>query len=185
MKQRPKYNQNAAIRGALRRAFARSPIVQEIMTESRREVPRYKKDGSRHKKNLVQRQCQVCGEWSSSSKMAVDHVVPVISIDDGFNDWNEFITRLWCDRSNLQRICNTCHDKKTQDERIERLYKKYDHELNSLESMIKNLENIKNISTAKELNKQLSKYTSKKKTKGLEKIVQRAQALKNYLKNLS
>lgn len=177
MKQRPKYNQNAAIRGALRRAFARSPIVQEIMSESRREVPRYKKDGSRHKKNSVQRQCQVCKQWSSASKMAVDHIVPVISIDEGFNDWNEFIDRLWCDKSNLQRICDTCHDKKTQDERIERLYKKYDEELDTLESFIKN-----KTSTNKELNKQLSKYTSKKKTKGLEKIVQRAQALKNLLK---
>lgn len=175
-KKKPKYNKNSAIRGALRRAFARSPIVQEIVNRSRREIPRYKKDGSRHKKNWVQRQCQVCGEWASSSKMAVDHITPVISIDEGFQDWNEFIDRLWCDESNLQLICSVCHDSKTQSERIVRLLKQYSAELDLIESDIKNKK-----SSTKELKKLLAKYIAKKKTLGLESVVQRAQELKNRL----
>ena len=121
-KKRPPYNQNSAIRGALRRAFARSPLVHEVMMESRREVPRYNKDGSRAKKDWVQRQCQVCDQWVGSSHIVVDHIDPVVSVDDGFEDWNVFIARLWCDRSNLQRICDPCHDKKTAKERYERMF---------------------------------------------------------------
>lgn len=177
MKKKPKYNKNTVIRGALRRAFARSPLVQEVMQESRREVPRYNKDGSRHKKNWVQRQCQVCSDWVSTSKIAVDHIMPVVSIDDGFNDWNEFIGRLWCDKSNLQRICNVCHDKKTQIERITRLTKQYLKELDDLETQQNNGQ-----ITQAQYKKLLSKYTAKKKTKGLESVVQRAQKLKDLLK---
>ena len=176
MKKKPPYNQNSVIRGALRRAFARSPIVQELTQESRREVPRYKKDGSRHKKNSVQRQCQVCGEWVSSSNIAIDHIVPVISVDDGFIDWNAFIERLWCDRSNLQRICSSCHDSKTQIERIARLCKKYNQELDILEKHILN-----GAFDSTSIKKALSKYIAKKKTTGLEDVVQRAQDLKNRL----
>jgi 5-methylcytosine-specific restriction endonuclease McrA len=173
---KPKYNQNSAIRGALRRAFARSPIVQEIMSQSRREVPRYKKDGTRHKKNAVQRQCQVCNAWVGSSKISVDHISPVISVDDGFQDWNEFVSRLWCDKENLQRICDECHNKKTYQERIARLLKKYTEELNELEKMIKDHQ----IET-KIAKKQLNKYITKNKTKGLEPVVERARELKQKI----
>ena len=175
MKKKPKYNKSATIRGALRRAFARSPLVREVMSESRREAPRYKQDGTRHKRNWVQRQCEVCGEWVSSSKIAVDHKIPVVSVD-GFEDWNQFIDRLWCDKSNLQRICDTCHDKKTHEERIIRLTNQYTIELNQLEEIIKN-----NSFDLKDMKKKLAKYISKKKTKGLEGIVLRAQKLKDTL----
>ena len=175
-KKKPKYNPNSVIRGALRRAFARSPIVQEVMQASRREVPRFNKDGSRHKKNSVQRQCQVCDEWVGSTKLAVDHIEPVVSIEDGFNDWNEFIDRLWCDKKNLQRICDTCHDAKTTIERTTRLFKQYSEELYYIEESIRL--GTADITICKKL---LSKYIAKKKTKGLEQIVQRAQELKEKL----
>lgn len=174
-KARPPYNQEAAIRGALRRAFSRSPVVKEVMDASRREMPRYNKDGSRHKKNWVQAQCQVCNEWCSKSKMAVDHITPVISVEQGKQSWDEFVARLWCDKSNLQRICDTCHDKKTYAERIARLLIKYTNELDELEKSITTLD-------PKVAKKSLSKYTAKKKTLGLESIVQRALELKNHLK---
>lgn len=172
MKKKAKYNQNSVIRGALRRAFARSPLVQEILNESRREVPRYKKDGSLHKKNSVQRQCQVCNEWVSGSNISVDHIVPVISIENGFQDWNQFVDRLWCDKKNLQRICDACHDKKTQKERIDRLYKKYMEELDLIEQKINSDHDMTIIK------KELTKYIAKNKTKGLEPVVERAKILK-------
>jgi len=117
------YNQNVVIRGALRRAFARSPVVQEAMQASRKEEPRYNKDGSRHKRNWVKRQCQVCDQWVPTSKIAVDHIDPVVSVDEGFQDWNIFVDRLWCAKDNLQRICDDCHQKKTNAERFARSYK--------------------------------------------------------------
>ena len=185
-KKRPPYNQEAAIRGALRRAFSRSPIVQEVMNESRREVPRYNKDGSRHKKNWVQAQCQVCDQWHSKSKMAVDHKIPVISVQDGKQSWDEFVERLWCAKENLQRICDPCHDKKTYAERIARLTIKYTKELDDLERIVRSASGMRNMIGAgtngyKDLIKQVNKYTAKKKTPGLEQIVERALKLKDQL----
>jgi hypothetical protein len=113
--------------------------------------------------------------------MAVDHIDPVVSVNDGFQDWNEFIARLWCDKSNLQRVCDTCHDKKTAEERIARLTKQYAEELDTLEDIAKSDWTAYQIDV-KLLNKTLSKYTAKKKTKGLESVVQRAQAIKDFIK---
>jgi 5-methylcytosine-specific restriction endonuclease McrA len=175
-KKRPKYNANSAIRGALRRAFARSPLVQEKMQESRREIPKFNKDGSRAKKDSVQRQCEVCQQWVGSTKIAVDHKEPVVSVSDGFNDWNEFVARLWCNKDNLQRICNPCHDAKTTIERTTRLIKQYTAELDEIEKEI----NI-GISDVPAMKKRLAKYIAKKKTLSLQEIVQRAQRLKNNL----
>jgi hypothetical protein len=185
MKKKPKYNQESAIRGALRRAFSRSPLVREVLEESRQEFPRYKKDGTRHKKNWVKRQCQVCSNWESSSKIAVDHIDPVISVEDGKQDWNTFIDRLWCNTSgkaNLQRICDTCHDLKTATERIARLTKQYTQELNEIEESLTDCiaVGIDKV-TAKSYKKLLSKYIAKKKTSGLEQIVQRARDLKDHI----
>ena len=184
MKKRPPYNQESAIRGALRRAFSRSPLVREVFEESRQEFPRYKKDGTRHKKNWVKRQCQVCNEWVSSSHIAVDHIDPVISVADGKQDWNTFVDRLWCNTSgkaNLQRICDPCHDLKTQKERIDRLTKQYTQELDELEHVF-TTDKMMHRLDLKSMVKTLNKYIAKKKTPGLQPIVQRAQRLKDQLK---
>lgn len=116
-KKRPPFNQNSAIRSALRRTFSRSPIVREVLMAGRREVPRYNKDGTRAKKDAVQYQCEVCGKWVGSTHVEVDHINPVIDNNIGFVDWNTFVARLFCGKENLQRICDDCHDKKTQAER--------------------------------------------------------------------
>lgn len=161
-KKRPPYNQNSAIRGALRRAFARSPLVTEVMQESRREIPRYNKDGSRAKKNWVQRQCQVCDQWVGSSHIVVDHKDPVISIDDGFEDWNEFVARLWCDKSNLQRICDPCHDKKTAKERYERMYSQELQSLDAYEQTYAHIYNKMPVVNDPTIKKFLKKFTPKR-----------------------
>ena len=155
-------------------------MVREVLEDSRQEFPRYKKDGARHKKNWVKRQCQVCNEWVSSGHIVVDHIDPVISVAHGKQDWNTFIDRLWCNTSgktNLQRICDPCHDLKTQGERTTRLFKQYTEELNLIQEAIVN-----GSPELKLLKKTLSRYIAKKKTIGLESIVQRAQTLKNLLK---
>ncbi len=168
-----------AIRGANRRLFARSPLVIEKLNESRQEFPRYKKDGTLAKRPWVKRQCEVCSSWVSSTKIAIDHIDPVVppeGFPPHFDIWDRitlFLKRLWCDKSNLQRICDDCHDKKTYAERIARLLKQYTEELNQLE--------LSPPSDLKLLKKQLAKYIAKKKTKGLEEIVERAKKLKEKL----
>ena len=177
-KKRPPYNQNAMIRGAIRRTFSRSPVVREVLMGGRQEVPKYNKDGSLSKKPAVQYQCEVCDAWVSSTKVTVDHIEPVISVDDGFVDWNQFVDRLFCNKSNLQRICDDCHDKKTYKERIARLLIQYNDELYHFEMAV-----MQGVIPA-DWKKNLAKYIAKKKTPGLESVVQRAKDLKSHIEGI-
>lgn len=153
------FNEDATLRGAWRRVFARSPVIREVLMEGRRTIPRLTKDGSRHKVDAVQYLCQVCGQWSPAKEISVDHVVPVIDIENisgKVQDWNEFKRRLFCDKSNLQRICDACHNKKTQEERRRRQVLKDKVTLDRLEKRV-------GCHPYKELKKELSKYKSKSK----------------------
>ena len=185
MKKRPPYNENAVIRGALRRQFSRSPVVREVLMKERREVPKFNKDGGRAKKDAVQYRCNACGEWTKSTAVSVDHITPVIDVEVGFVDWNQFISRLFCDASNLQVICDPCHNAKTQGERIARLTIQYTEELDKLERTVNIANDRRNLIGAsggfKTLIKDLNKYIAKKKTMGLEDIVERAKRLKEQV----
>jgi hypothetical protein len=188
-KAKPPFNQEMAIRGANRRLFARSPFVVEKLEESRQEFPRYKKDGTLAKKPWVRRQCEVCLQWVGSTKIAVDHIDPVVPPEGfpaNYDMWDRiytFLKRLWCDKSNLQRICDDCHDKKTYAERIARLTQQYTRELDELEKTVGRASGMRNMIGAatngySDLLKQVNKYIAKKKTVGLEPIVQIALELK-------
>ena len=113
------------------------------MWKVRREVPKFNKDGSRAKKDAVQYQCNVCSVWTKSKAIAVDHIVPVVSVQDGFIDWNTFVERLFCDASNLQVICDSCHNSKTNQERFERSFKQEALECSRLRSLLSKEEDIK------------------------------------------
>lgn len=202
-KKKTPFNKEMAMRGAQRRLFARSPLVIEKLQESRQEFPRFNKDGSRAKKNWVKRQCEVCGEWVSSSKISVDHIDPVVPPmgftappkDFPFDDvmWRHivFTNRLWCDKSNLQRLCDACHNVKSYKERIVRLLQKYNSELDEIETLLRSFNGPFKVSKEqfdviiKDNKKLLSKYIAKKKTPELLPIVQRALILReNLLKGI-
>ena len=124
-----KWNQESVIRGALRRAFARAPVVSEVKYETRKESPRYKKDGTLSKQKKVEYRCAMCGGWYGSGDVAVDHIDPVIPVNGERSSWDEFIDRLFCTKDNLQLVCSykkkkfdiygkpSCHYLKTQEER--------------------------------------------------------------------
>lgn len=162
MKKRPPFNQEMAIRGANRRLFARSPLVREKLEESRQEFPRYKKDGTRARKNWVKRQCEACNEWVSTTEIEIDHIDPVVPLE-GFpahlDMWQRiflFLRRLWCDKSNLQRLCIVCHQKKIAVERYQRMYAQECTQLNIIESSTVTTEDFKKFAkkfTKKRINK--------------------------------
>lgn len=170
------WNQEAAIRGALRRTFSRSPIIREVLFKVRREIPKYNKDGSRAKKDAVQYKCNVCATYVGSTMVSVDHINPVVSVTEGFIDFNTFILRLFCDASNLQVVCDSCHNTKTQAERISRLLLQYTKELDKLEDNLKNA-----VISKSEALTALKKYIAKKKTSGLDSIVKRALSIRDFL----
>jgi len=106
---------NAVVRGAIRRTFARAPVKQEVLKAVRKEFPKHRKDGSRAKKDAVCYLCNVCKKYVGSTKVSVDHIIPVVS-PEGFVDWNTFVDRLYCGSENLQVICDDCHKAKTKEE---------------------------------------------------------------------
>lgn len=66
------YNPITEARNALRRAFSRSPLVQDMMRANSRKVPRYNKDGSRAKVDAREHLCSKCGKWCRSTKKSGD-----------------------------------------------------------------------------------------------------------------
>lgn len=98
------------IKGAIRRAFARSELHQKIV--DRTKIQHFDPNRARVKKWAV---CELCKQKVPQYTVVVDHVVPIIPLDQEFSemDLNEVIDRTWCDEANLQGICNPCHEVKT------------------------------------------------------------------------
>lgn len=112
--------ENAIISG-MRTAFARySPKYLEVLMAARIEKDNINKDGSVSKVKSVWYKCNVCGELSKAGSVDIDHIVPVVEIGKSRHDYNlqEFKDRLDCDISNLQVICEECHNKKTEEEKV-------------------------------------------------------------------
>lgn len=54
----------------------------------------------------------------------VDHIHPVVDPKKGFESWDVFIERLFCEKDNLQVLCKACHDTKTEKEKeLRKLWK--------------------------------------------------------------
>jgi hypothetical protein len=177
------FNEDAVLRGAWRRAFRQFPVKKEVLAEGTRRVPRYNQDGSRAKVDSKEHHCQVCNKWVKASvggknNIDVDHIVPVISVDDisgKVQDWNVYKARLVCDKSNLQRICHECHEAKTKSEREHRQALKDNQDMDALEEQIRFA---KSIAEEKQLKKKLARFLSKKKP---AKIRERALKLRQLL----
>lgn len=177
------YDPVAAARNAWRREFSRSPVVIEMMSDplTRRHVPNFNKDGSRSTQDGVEHLCRVCSQWKRSrkkSKVAIDHVIPVVDPVAGFADFNTYFARMWCDRANLQKICGDCHQDKTNAERLVKSLSECSTELDAIEANWDTL-----VQDKKTLRKTLGKFVTpkRKRTAGLEAVVSRAQILRSKL----
>ena len=60
--------------------------------------------------------CSRCSGLFPASKIAVDHIVPVIDPKLGFTNWHDYIERLFCESDNFQALCEPCHKRKTDSE---------------------------------------------------------------------
>lgn len=121
----------------LRGAFRKSPLYSECLNRAKEEffLPN-KKDGELTIRR-VHYKCAGCGRFFFRGKkqegmtrkvneIAVDHIIPVVDLVKGFTDMNDYVSRLFCDISNLQALCNykgerdgvvSCHKKKTAEEK--------------------------------------------------------------------
>ena len=65
------------------------------------------------KRQKYEYQCNTCKKWFPEKKINVDHIVGAGSLNCA-DDLPGFVERLFCEQDNLQVLCETCHDKKTQ-----------------------------------------------------------------------
>ena len=69
-----------------------------------------------NKKQKFEYQCNECKHWFAEKNINVDHIIPAGTLKSA-EDLPGFVERLFCEEEHLQVLCNTCHDKKTQDEK--------------------------------------------------------------------
>jgi len=86
----------------LRKIYMKDPERKSVLRDSRVSRGKY--------------QCAHCKEIFRPKEVFVDHINPVISITDGFVDWNVYINRLFVEKYGLQVLCKNCHDHKTHKE---------------------------------------------------------------------
>ena len=98
MAYRPK-NIKTWLTGVLRRASLRWPARSEALRRSRVDRGLY--------------QCAICEQQFKQRDVAVDHIHPVISLTEGFTNWDEFINRLFCEPDHMQVLCHVCHNSKS------------------------------------------------------------------------
>lgn len=105
------------IKGAVRRAFARSELYRQAVALHRVDH----EDAARPRVKKWYK-CKACGQPECLGKMQLDHILPVVPLNKRFEDisLDELVERTWCDLSNLQLLDLICHAKKSMIEREER-----------------------------------------------------------------
>lgn len=59
--------------------------------------------------------CAICGiDRFKRQEVQLDHIDPVVSVENGFTTWDDYINRLFCPAEGFQVICTQCHDNKTK-----------------------------------------------------------------------
>lgn len=72
-----------------------------------------------NKRQKFEYQCNVCDGWFPEKRINIDHVIPAGTLRCA-NDLPGFVERLFCEIDNLQCICESCHNVKTQNEKHDR-----------------------------------------------------------------
>ena len=94
----------AFVRSALRKAYMKWPVKQDVLIAAREPDP-----APKHGSKWIY-QCASCGHWWHMKEVAVDHIHEVGSMAD----MNVFIATLFCEEDNLQVLCDGCHRVKTK-----------------------------------------------------------------------
>ncbi|MGL5078376.1 MAG: HNH endonuclease [Waterburya sp.] len=89
----------------LRRASYMWPARKKVLDAARIERGRYR--------------CAHCNLIFGPKEISLDHINPVVPTN-GWDNWDGYITRLYCEPEGLQVLCDPCHDKKTKTEEKER-----------------------------------------------------------------
>jgi hypothetical protein len=91
----------------------RAFVIQALRRASYGWPPR----STAFKKARVRRgvyRCAICGEEFGRKEVQADHIDPVVDIETGFTNWDDYINRLYCEDNGWQILCKaSCHKTKT------------------------------------------------------------------------
>lgn len=74
-------------------------------------------------------QCASCKEIFKSKDIRMDHIEPAVPLD-GWQGFDVFIERMFCDEDGFQALCDACHTVKTTEEKeIRKINRKKQKEL--------------------------------------------------------
>ena len=76
-----------------------------------------------NKRQKWEYECSKCKGWFKGDAVNVDHIEPAGSLNCS-EDLAPFVDTLFCEQENLQVLCKTCHDQKTQLEKQLKQFKK-------------------------------------------------------------
>lgn len=107
----------------LRRLSYRWPPRQAALRQASVSKADYGKRPGEKVSKLVRNfyRCAICKRVFSRKGVSVDHIEPVISPQQGWQGWEDYIYRLFCKVDGFQIICSNDHDEKTAWERKVRL----------------------------------------------------------------
>lgn len=101
-------------------------VASAIRSAARRWEPRYKtlanafvgrKTNKATGKMAKHYSCAECSKHFVTTDVQVDHILPVVDPQKGFETWDKFIYNMYCDSVNLQVLCKKCHLVKTKAEK--------------------------------------------------------------------
>ena len=61
--------------------------------------------------------CAVCTEQFVAADVQVDHIEPAVDPIKGWQGFDVFIDRMFCEKEGFQVLCKPCHKTKTTEER--------------------------------------------------------------------
>lgn len=93
--------------------------LKRYLRRASRFWPEKTKVYHRVKVDKAQYRCETCNGIFKQKEIQIDHIEPVVDLD-GFEGWEIYISRLFCDSSNLQALCKPCHLIKTNIENAKR-----------------------------------------------------------------
>ena len=70
-----------------------------------------------NKRQRFEYQCNHCKKWFAEKHVNIDHIVSAGTLLCAA-DLPGFVERLFCEVDGLQCLCETCHNEKTQNEKI-------------------------------------------------------------------
>lgn len=116
----------------------RTWFISQLRNISRRYPPHYRAENAvkeeyfitsktGKKMRRVRFTCVECGLKFSKKLIRRDHIIPVVDPDVGFpvldngeDNWNVYISRMFVKEGDIQMMCKGCHDAKSKSENKDR-----------------------------------------------------------------